>query len=76
MDLLQTMVEEAGGVSKEDEFPPFDIVITGCGVWDPSTMPCQGHYAADDCFVEKSSSTAQFSHDEVSDNLSENYVEH
>ena len=56
------MIEEAGGASREEESPPFDIIITGCGMWDPDTMPSQGYYAADDSFIGKSSSTTLSDH--------------
>ena len=58
LELLLEMVENAGGASKDEEVPPFDIVITGCGVWDSSTMPSQGYYTADDKFVEHTLSKA------------------
>ena len=59
------MIEEAGGANRE-EVPPFDIVITGCGVWDAATMLPQGYYAADGTFKERPPSRVHTSPDSKS----------
>ena len=56
LDLMQGLFDnppEGAEKSADEEAPPFELTITGCGEWNPSVDLVNGFYDSDDVFKER-----------------------